>query len=56
MSIVVKGPGPKQATIENADDMDVDDIGTLVLTRGDGRQEEVVALFANGAWASAEKR
>lgn len=57
MGVTVKAPGtPKPTEIQGADDMDVDDLGTLILTKGDGRAEETVALFAAGAWLSAEKR
>ncbi len=54
MAVVVKLPGGRQADIKLADDMDVDELGTLILTRGDGKDETTVGLWAPGAWLSAE--
>jgi hypothetical protein len=54
--VVVRAPGGTKAEIAAADDMDTDDLGTLILTKGEARTEEIVALYAPGAWLSAEKR
>lgn len=59
MGIIVdrglRGQNVLEYTVEAADDMDVDDIGTLILTAGDGREEKTVYLRATGAWMSAER-
>lgn len=49
-------PGPhgaREKTHPTADDVTVDD-GHLILTAGDGRAETAVAVYAPGAWTSAE--
>lgn len=56
MSVVVKLPGANRERTIEADDLEVDDIGSLFLTSGDGRAERTVAVFAAGAWVSAERR
>lgn len=55
MAIVVKLPGGRQTPVPDAEDMDVDEMGTLILTRGDGKDETSVGLWAPGAWLSAEQ-
>lgn len=56
MSYTVKGPGPKPVEVPDADDVEPDEFGNLILTSGEGRSEQTVAVFAAGAWFSAEKR
>ncbi|AEW92938.1 MULTISPECIES: hypothetical protein [Streptomycetaceae] len=56
MPVIVQTPNAREPRREYAaDDLDVDDSGTLVLSRGDGRDEQTIALFAPGAWLAAER-
>lgn len=56
MSIVVKLPGANRERTYEADDLEVDDTGALLLTVGEGRSERTVAAYAAGTWVSAERR
>lgn len=55
MTVAVKLPGSRERLVA-ADDMGVDESGTLILTAGSGRGERTVALYAAGAWVSTEWR
>jgi len=50
----VSARGPQQAVHKDADDVTVDDAGTLIVTAREGRGERTVAVYAAGMWVSAE--
>lgn len=57
MAVVVHTSGPRgneKTTHEEAEDITVDEGGTLILTARKEKAEWVVAVYAAGAWLRAE--
>lgn len=56
MPVTVKCPGPRETKAQHTDgtDVAVDEGGNLVVTAREDRAERVVAIYAAGAWTSAE--
>lgn len=57
MAVTVHTTGPRgieKATHEAAEDITVDDGGTLILTARKDKAEWVVAVYAAGSWLRAE--
>lgn len=55
VTVHTTGPrGPERTTHEAAEDITVDDGGTLILTARKDKAEWVVAVYAAGSWLRAE--
>lgn len=56
MPVTVKLAGPRETKAQHGDgtDIAVDEGGNLLVTAREGRAERVVAVYAAGAWTSAE--
>lgn len=56
VAVVAPGRSAVERTHDAADDLAVDDVGCLVVTTGDGKNEKTVAVYAPGVWLSGEVR
>lgn len=55
VTVHAAGPrGPEKTTYDEAEDISVDDGGTLILTARKDKAEWVVAVYAAGSWLRAE--